>query len=192
MSYLTEWWEGLSLALKIYWSIAIPFTVFFVLQFTLSFVSRDPNGSTEFSHNSFPDGVTRFRLLTLLSVLAFITIFGWTGIASTNSGLLPWCSAAVAAVSGLSMMVIVAVAGHLLNKTNIRRTMYFDNAVGETGQVFLTIPARRASQGQVQVKVGGVLRTLSAITDDENDLPNGKTIIVMRVLGANILLVTEK
>jgi hypothetical protein len=33
---------------------------------------------------------------------------------------------------------------------------------------------------------------LEAITDDEKDLSTGKIIVVMRVMGDNLLLVTEK
>ena len=37
MSDFTPWWDGLSLSLKIYWGIAIPFSLFFVLQLLWSF-----------------------------------------------------------------------------------------------------------------------------------------------------------
>jgi hypothetical protein len=192
MSNLSEWWEGLSLALKIYWAIAIPFTVFFVLQLILTFVGGDLDDGTELSDDAALDGGMPFQFLTLKSMIAFFTIFGWAGIASIDSGLSHWWSIGIAGVAGLFMMFIMATFAYLLSKANVSGTMKFQKAVGETGQVYLTIPARRASQGQVQVKVQGVLRTLTAITDDENDLPNGKTIVVMRVLGDNTLLVTEK
>ncbi len=192
MSNLSEWWEGLSLALKIYWAIAIPFTVFFVLQLILTFVGGDLDDGTELSDDAALDGGMPFQFLTLKSMIAFFTIFGWAGIASIDSGLSHWWSIGIAGVAGLFMMFIMGTFAYLLSKANVSGTMKFQKAVGETGQVYLTIPARRASQGQVQVKVQGVLRTLTAITDDENDLPNGKTIVVMRVLGDNTLLVTEK
>lgn len=192
MSNLSEWWEGLSLALKIYWAIAIPFTVFFGLQLILTFVGGDLDDGTELSDDAALDGGMPFQFLTLKSMIAFFTIFGWAGIASIDSGLSHWWSIGIAGVAGLFMMFIMATFAYLLSKANVSGTMKFQKAVGETGQVYLTIPARRASQGQVQVKVQGVLRTLTAITDDENDLPNGKTIVVMRVLGDNTLLVTEK
>jgi hypothetical protein len=81
---------------------------------------------------------------------------------------------------------------YLLSKANTDGTMKFENAIGEVGQVYLTVPANRGDVGKVQVKVQGVLRTLEAITDDEKDLSTGKIIVVMRVMGDNLLLVTEK
>ena len=41
MNNFTEWWEALSFPLKIYWSLAVPFTLFFVLQLVLSFFGGD-------------------------------------------------------------------------------------------------------------------------------------------------------
>ena len=41
MTSYTEWWEGLRIPLKIYWGIAIPFSLFFLLQLLLSFFGGD-------------------------------------------------------------------------------------------------------------------------------------------------------
>ena len=193
MSNLSEWWEGLNLALKIYWAIAIPFTFFFILQLFFSFVGDHdvPDDPSDLDGHDLGAGFG-YHLFTVKSVIAFLTIFGWAGIASIDGGVSHWWSFGIAAVCGFAMMVIMATLLYILSKANANHTMNFNKAVGETGHVYLTIPAHRASAGQVQLKVQGVLRTLDAITDDEKDLPNGKTIVVMRVLNDNTLLVTEK
>jgi hypothetical protein len=41
MEAFGDWWEGLSTILKIYWGIAVPFTLFFVLQLVLSFLGAE-------------------------------------------------------------------------------------------------------------------------------------------------------
>lgn len=193
MSDLSEWWGGLSLALKVYWGIAIPFTVFFILQLIFTFVGGDDApDDVELGGDAALEGGVPFQFLTLKTMIAFLTIFGWAGIASIDSGLSHWWSAVIAGIAGLIMMFVIAGLAYVLSKAHVDGTMKFEKAIGQVGHVYLTIPAHRGSVGQVQVKVQGVLRTLEAITDDDKDLPNGKTVVVMRVLNDNTLLVTEK
>jgi hypothetical protein len=69
--------------------------------------------------------------------------------------------------------------------------MKFDKAIGQVGEVYLTIQSKRSGLGKVQVKVMGSLRTLDAMTDDEGDIPTGKIVTVSSIAGDNILIVTS-
>jgi hypothetical protein len=193
MSNLSEWWGSLSLILKVYWSIAIPFTVFFLLQLVSTFFGGDdaPDDMPD-SHSDVPDAGGGIQLFNLKTIVAFLTIFGWSGIASVDAGISPLLSFAIAGVSGFVVMLGIAFLMYALHKANADGTMKFAKAVGETGQVYLTIPAKRSNVGQVQLKVQGVLRTLDAITDDDTDLKTGRTIVVRQVLNDNTLLVSAK
>jgi hypothetical protein len=193
MSNLSEWWGSLSLILKVYWSIAIPFTVFFLLQLVSTFFGGDdaPDDMPD-SHSDVPDGGGGIQLFNLKTIVAFLTIFGWSGIASVDAGISPLLSFAIAGVSGFVVMLGIAFLMYALHKANADGTMKFAKAVGETGQVYLTIPSKRSNVGQVQLKVQGVLRTLDAITDDDTDLKTGRTIVVRQVLNDNTLLVSAK
>ncbi len=190
MSNFSEWWEGLSLALKVYWCIAIPFTIFFVLQLILTFFGGDLDDDT--LSNADGRRSLPFPFLTIKSIITFLTVFGWAGIMSADKGASDWWSVAIAGMSGFLMMFVITMLGYLWTKGHLRGAKIVDKAVGETGQVSHVIPAHRASLGQVLIKVEGITRAMSAITDDDLDLPNGKTIVVMKVLGDNTLLVTEK
>lgn len=193
MSNLSEWWGSLSLVLKVYWSIAIPFTLFFLLQLITTFFGGDdaPDDMPD-SHSDVTDAGPGIQLFNLKTVVAFLTMFGWSGIASVDAGISHVWSFAIAAISGFVVMVGIALLMYALHKANANGTMKFEKAVGETGQVYLTIPAKRSNVGQVQLKVQGVLRTLDAITDDDTDLPTGRTIVVRQVLNDNTLLVSAK
>jgi hypothetical protein len=90
------------------------------------------------------------------------------------------------------MMFIMAGLMYMLSKATADGTMKFSKAIGNAGEVYLTIPSNRGSVGKVQVTVQGSLRTLDAITDDEQDIPTGKMITVKDVINSNILLVTAK
>lgn len=194
MSNLNEWWNSLSLLLKVYWAIAIPFTFFFLLQLVFSFFGADHmEGDVSDAHGDVSaDTEAGIQLFNLKTIVAFLTIFGWAGIASVDAGVSPIFSFGIAGVSGFVVMLGMAFLMYILHKASANGTMKFDKAVGETGQVYLTIPAKRKNVGQVQLKVQGVLRTLDAITDDESDIASGRTIVVRQILNDNTLLVSVK
>jgi membrane protein implicated in regulation of membrane protease activity len=193
MSNLSEWWEALSLPLKFYWALAVPFTVFFVLQMLSSLAGGDHHShDSHFDHDASGDAGIPFQFLTLKNVVAFFTLFGWAGIAAIDSGVSAWFAFFVASVVGFLMMTVMATIFYVLAKATANGTMKFQNAVGVTGEVYLTIPASRGNIGKVQVKVQGSLRTLDAVTDDEKDIPTGTLIRVMKVANNNLLIVTAE
>ena len=66
-----------------------------------------------------------------------------------------------------------------------------DNAVGSTGTVYFSIPAHKEGMGKVQVTVQGGVRTLDAMTEDDEPLKTGSIIEVIEVINDDILIVTR-
>ncbi len=190
MEAYNDWWNGLSLALKIYWGIAIPFTVFFVLQLILSFFGGDSPDDLPDAEVNADHGIG-LQFFTLKNLIGFFTIFGWAGIACINAGWSVSVSILISTISGLAMMGIMAGLFYLLMKASADGTMKFEKAIGQVGEVYLTIQSKRSGLGKVQVNVMGSLRTLDAMTDDETDLITGKIVKVSDVVGDNILIVTS-
>ncbi|MCB0491043.1 MAG: hypothetical protein KDC93_01380 [Cyclobacteriaceae bacterium] len=191
MENFDAWWVGLSPLLKVYWCIAIPFTVFFLLQLILSlFAGGDapddvPDVDIETDH-----GIS-FQFLTVKNLVGFFTIFSWTGIACMDGGLSNGLSLFISVVAGLLMMAIMAGMFYMMGKMNVDGTLQFSKAVGKVGEVYLPIQSKRGNVGKVQVKVMGSLRTLDAMTDDDHDISTGKVITVSKIVNDNILLVTD-
>lgn len=192
MTSYTEWWEGLSTPLKIYWGIAIPFTIFFLLQLLLSMFGGDdvPDDvpDVEVEHD------TGFgsQFFTVKNFVAFFTIFSWTGIVCTGSGFSVVTTIFISFAAGLAMMALMAFIFYSLAKASHDGTMKIANALGGVGQVYLPIMKNRNGTGQIQIKVQGALRTLDALTDDEDDIPTGKMVTVKSIINNTILLVTAK
>jgi hypothetical protein len=192
MSDFNVWWTGLSLALKIYWAIAIPFTLFFVLQLIFSFFGGgDLPDDTPDADVDADTGVA-FQFLTVKNLISFFTVFAWTGIACIDSGLSELQSVIISLIAGLIMMVIMASLFYFIGKASADGTMKFNNAIGGTGEVYLTMQGKRRSIGKVQLHVQGAIRTLEAITDDEEDIPTGRVVTVKEIVNNHILLVTAK
>jgi len=194
MENFNEWWQALALPLKIYWIIAVIFTVFFLIQLALSFLGGDDLDVPDDTPDAdiAADGGMPFQFFTLKNLIGFFTIFGWVGIAATDSGFPPFISVMLSIVGGLFMMALMASVAYFLSKATADGTMKISRAIGQTGECYLTIPKNRMNTGKVQVIVQGSLRTLEAMTNDETDIPNGKLIKVRQVLGDNVLLVTAE
>jgi hypothetical protein len=191
MESFSDWWSGLSLILKVYWALALPFTVMFVLQLILSFLGHDTADDLPDSEVNADHGIG-FQFFTLKNMVGFFTIFGWAGIAMTEAGAGPVGSISVAFLAGVLMMAVMAGTFYLLMKAQHDGTMKIEKAIGQSGEVYLTIQSRRGGTGKVQIMVTGALRTLDALTDDETDIQTGRIVKVSSIVNDNILLVTSK
>ncbi|MEO9967928.1 MAG: hypothetical protein ABJF11_19205 [Reichenbachiella sp.] len=187
----TEWWESLDTLLRIYWGIAIPFTIFFLLQIIVTFFFGDIPDDASADVDVESDHGIGFQFFTLKNLVAFFTIFSWTGIACLDSGLSNNLSIIISMVSGIIMMAVMGGIFYLLGKANTSGTIKMKNAIGAVGEVYMEIRGSRDNIGQVQIQVQGTLRTLEAITDDEDTLRPGAVITVKEIATNNILIVTK-
>jgi hypothetical protein len=133
-----------------------------------------------------------FQFLTIKNMVGFFTIFSWTGIAFSTGGASSGLSLTLATLAGFAMMTLMASIFYFMSKLNSSGTMKFSEAVGKVGEVYLLIPSNRGNSGKIQLVVGGLLRTLDAVTDDEENIPTGKQARVSQILDNNTLLVTTE
>lgn len=189
---IDAWWQGLGGMLKIYWAIAVPFTTFFVLQLILIFFGGGDHPDDMVDVDVETDHGISFQFLTLKNMVGFFTVFSWTGIACIQAGFSQSLTLILSTLAGLLMMCLMAGMFYLISKASADGTMKIQKAIGVTGEVYLTIPSKQSGIGKVQVKVMGSLRTLEAMTDDEQPIRTGKVIKVSQIISNNILLVTEK
>lgn len=189
MESFSEWWSGLSVILKIFWALALPFTLMFVLQLILSFFGHETADDVPDAEVSADHGVG-FQFFTLKNLIGFFTIFGWAGIAMIDSGASATTAIIVATIAGVLMMFVMAGMFYLLMKAQHDGTMKIEKAIGHTGEVYLTIQSKRGGMGKVQIKVSGAIRTLDALTDDDLDIQTGKIVKVSNIVNDNTLLVT--
>lgn len=185
----TLWWQGLSILAKIYWLIALPFSVLFVIQTVLTLVGgdgADSHGDADVSVDS--DTGIDFQFLSIKNLIAFFTIFGWVGVVSLGSGIHPFWTVTLATIAGLIMMTIMASLMYFMGKLNENGALNLKKSIGKTGSVYLTIPAKRHGSGKVQINYQG-FQTLDAMTDNENEITNGSLVEIIDIINNEILLV---
>ena len=186
-----SWWDGLSQIAKIYWMIAFPSTLFFLIQMVMTFIGGDVDHDMDHDVDTQIDADhgMGFQFITFKNMIAFLTLFSWSGLASIEGGFSLTITIIVSTISGLVMMVIMASLFYYISKITQSGTLDYSNAIGETGDVYLTIPAKKSGMGKVQITVQGHLRTLNAMTEDIEDIKTGAIVEVDEIISESVLLV---
>ena len=176
---------------KIFWLIAIPFTVFFLLQLIMTFTGAGfDDTASDGDADTDAEGGIGFQFISIKNLVAFFTIFGWTGIWGLHRGFSVLTTVIIAVIAGLLMMLIMASLVYYMGKLTETGSLNLNNAIGKIGTVYLHIPSERKGMGKVQIKVQG-FQTLDAFTDDLEDLPTGSVVQVLDIINNEILLVTK-
>lgn len=216
---MTEWWEALTSLGRVFACVAIPATLVLVIQTVLSVIGLcgdgdadvNVNDSVDLDGDGIPDvpemhdGVfggdvndvndgidSGFRLLSLRSIVAFLTIFGWVGLIAVKHGLPNGWSIIVSFLCGLAAMTAVAAAIWFMMRLQSDGTRNIRNALGKSGSVYLFIPPAREGTGKVNLLLQDTYVELNAVTDEENLIPSGREVVVIGISGQNTLVVKSK
>lgn len=190
---VSSWWQALNSVEKIFWGIALLFSVLFLIQLVLSFITGDGDSSLGDADEYISgDEGTGHQFFTIKNLIAFFTIFGWTGIACLKGGMNKGVAIAVAVLAGSLVVVIMAFLFKSMSKLKQSGTLQIKNAVGLIAETYLFIPPKRGGFGKVHVKVQGSLHELQAITDDEEQIATGKLVKITDTINDAVLLVTAK
>ena len=137
------------------------------------------------------DGGVGYQFFTFKNVMAFFTIFGWTGVTCLDADLSTGTTIVVSSIAGLAMMALTSLLFFWMHKLAQSGTLKISNAIGVVGEVYLPIGAKRSKIGKIQIKVQGSLRELEAISDSEEDLKTTTIIKVVDVVSDELLLVEK-
>ena len=186
---MMEWFQELSSFQKTYWIITGISTFIFIIVLISTFIGADADDIGDIDAEIDADTGAGFQFFTLKNLVAFFTIFGWSGIASIDAGNSKATTIIISLFCGLVMMFIMAAMFYYISKLTSSGTLKMKNALNSIGEVYLTVGANRSKIGKVQVKVQGALRELEALTDNDKDLIQGNVIKVIEVTNNGILII---
>lgn len=170
-SSLESYWKKMSVFEKIFWYIAIPFTVLLVLMVILTLIGIwefDLHGHDLVSmDNMHQDGhnLTGLKFFTIRNIIIFFAILGWTGIACVHSGFGMFLTIGISLISGIALVVVVSFLLYGVLKLTHDGTVLIDSAKGKNGTVYFPIPEKRSGYGKITVTAQGTLQELRAMTD---------------------------
>ncbi|MEL6123150.1 MAG: serine protease [Bacteroidota bacterium] len=177
------WWEALTGTEQIYWGIAIVSTAIFMIQLVLTFVGIDGDVEAEIG-----DADGGFSVFSIRGVIAFVTFFGWGGVAALSQGFSAPKAFMVGFLAGFLAMVGIAYAFAQMLKLQESGTVEVYDAIKKTADVYLTIPDTTQGKGKIHIVLNDKLMEFDAISDADR-IPTGAKVRVVDVLNDNVMLV---
>lgn len=194
MLFLTvsDWWMAMDRPEQIFWIIAVVFTVLMLIQFILSLTGVDFDGDGDVNpHGGSFDHDHDFSVFSVRSVIAFFAFLGWTGVLMLGAGISLWLALLLGLLMGGIAMFLVAYLIFWFSKLGQEDNISAQEALFQSGDVYLFVPAGRSGKGRVTVKTRTALREWDAVTDGPA-IPTGAKVLVTDVLEENTLLVSAE
>ncbi len=154
--------------------------------------SFSPDGADLSNHDiSNPSDIADFRLLSVQSVIAFLCIFGWSGITAIANGMPEWAALVLAAVLGFAAMLLVAKIIQWSSKLAQNGTFNMKNLLGESGTVYIPIPPKGNGSGKINISCGERFLEFDAVSEDSDTLGTGVPVRVVDIISGSVLVVEK-
>lgn len=140
---------------------------------------------------SNPSDIADFRLLSVQSVIAFLTIFGWSGITAISNGMPEWAALLLAAALGFGAMFLVAKIIQWSSKLAQNGTFNVKNLLGESGTVYIPIPEKGKGTGKINISCGERFMEYDAVTEEQETLKTGTAVRVVDIISGSTLVVEK-
>jgi hypothetical protein len=177
--------------LKAFWYIALPVSIFFLLQTIMTFIGLSgTSADVDIDADGGDSGDLPFDLFTLRNLINFLLGFSWTGISLyerfENKTILIGISIAVGVLFvGLFFFILKQIL-----KLSEDNSFKLDNTLHKTADVYLTIPESKSGKGKIQISVKGSVHELDAMTHQLERIPSGAVVKVVAI-ESGILLVEK-
>lgn len=184
-----EFLENLDPLLKSFWYVAIPTSIFFLLQTILTFVGANASDGINPDFDADFDGTDApFQLFSLRNLINFLLGFSWTGISFyltiENKAILIVLSIIVGVLFVYVFFLVIAQ----IQKLSEDNSFKFTNTLNKTADVYLTIPEKKSGKGKVIISINGSFHELDAITENDK-IQSGSLVRVIKIENNNILVV---
>jgi hypothetical protein len=205
---MMEWWKSLTALNQFFFGGAAFFTLVFLWQFVGMLIGLSHGGDFDMHVEAHVDGdvgadvdgdvdvsvdnieahsmqdaaesTAAFHILSVRAILAFLTLFFWAGALYMDSGKTVNQSVVLAMAWGAAGWLVVALLLHWLRKLAETGTRRLSTALGQTGTVYVDIPA--GGQGEVRVAVSGVVSVVKARAAGGLAIKAGSPVRVTRMI----------
>lgn len=188
---MLETFKTFDLMLQTYWVLAAVSSLVFIIQAISTFIGLGADTDADFSGGDTDFDVDGFHLISIKTVICFILGFGWTGVLFWDSISNRMLLGLLALIIGLVFMCVIALLLRWVMKLDKDNTFHISQAVGQTAEVYLHIPANRKETGKVIVSLNGSVHELEALNNSAEDIPTGSKVKIIDTVDNSILLVEK-
>lgn len=178
------WWGSLGTSLRVFYGVAIAASALLVLQLVAMLFGADADA------DGFDgDHDAGLGLVSIRSVTAFFTGFGWGGVVAIKEGFGLTASIAIALATGGVLMAAVVAMLRGFAALRYSGTLDYKNAIGNVGNVYVAVPGAMGGPGQIEVTVQGRTTMVQAFTRAPERLPPRARVRVVEVLDPQTVIV---
>ncbi len=184
---IENWWQALSLARQFFYGIGLVAGFFSVVLAIMAVVGLEHHDAVDavgadLDHGG--GGVFSIKPLT-----GFFLGFGWAGGLAMDGGLgLPLALVCATGAGGAMMgLIVLMFRGILAMRSDGTRRIA--DCIGAVGTVYVTLPASKATGGQITVNFHNRQETFSALNTADRPVPSGEKIKVLAVVDSSTVLV---
>ena len=188
---MIEFWLNMDPAMKTFVAIGAVSSLVLTIQMVLALMGGAMEGvEADFDIGDGGEGGAT-GILSIRSIGAFFTGFGWTGAAAIQNGLGTGTATFAATIVGGIFLGLVVYLMSYLHSLREEGTLNYKNSIGEVGTVYLPIPPNRKGMGQIEVMVQGRLRIVKCVTDHDKKIQNQAAVRVTELVDQQTLLVSS-
>jgi hypothetical protein len=172
--------------------------VFFAIQLVMMLMSggddgHDPGeidpGVDDSGLQGESGGSLFYELFSLRTIAAAVTFFGLVGMAMLKSGSSETTATTVGVIAGLASLYGVYWIYKQIYRLQSSGTQDIHNSVGLTATVYIPIPAGNTGRGKIQFAMQGRIVEYLALTDEEEKLTTGESVLVTDIVDSETVRV---
>lgn len=218
MEWLSTWWGSLDIFTQALYCVAIPSTLVLLIQTVLIIMGFgdggpdvnisdtsgfevpdcdcgmcDPTDVADIGGSDIinPADAGAMHLFTFQGIVTFLCVFAWSSILTYMGCKLIPVALIVGFILGAGAMIGVAKIIQLMGRLAQNGNIVANKFLGETGTVYIPIPADGTGKGKVNIVLGERYVEFEAITEENEELKSGMSVRVTDVRSENVLVVEK-
>ena len=181
--------QNLEPLLKVFWFIAIPSSLVFLIQTLMTFIGADSSDGLNADFEGDLSGADApFQLFSLRNLINFMLGFSWTGISFYNSISNRLILLSLSLAVGIFFVFLFFIIIKQLMRLAENNSFKFSNTLNKTAEVYLRIPGNKTGKGKIMISINGSYHELDAMTEKES-IPTGSVVKVVKIENSDILIV---
>lgn len=176
---------------KLFWYIALPASLIFLIQSVLTILGTDAGDGTSADFDSDLQGDSEpFQLFSFRNLIHFLLGFGWSGVAFSPEISSLWLLLLTTTAIGAAFVAVFFLIIRQLMKLSEDNTFKIKETLHLQGSVYIPIPAHKSGMGKIQLSVKGSIHELDALTSGEK-LESGTLVRVCHISGESLVEVEK-
>lgn len=189
---IMQYFHQLEPLLQMFWFIAIPVSIIFIIQSVMTFMGADAHDGqiADFDGDLGDTDDVPFQLFSFRNLINFLIGFSWAGISFYKIVSSKVLLIALAVIVGMLFIILFFLIMKQLMKLAENNSFRIEETKGKSAQIYIRIPGNKDGKGKIQISIRGSVHEIDAVTNGP-ELPSGAMVKVISIIDDNLVLVEK-